>query len=218
MDIERILNHVFEKFQRCGIGTMLMERIEAIAAKNADIVCLGVGLHSGYGAAQKMYAKRGYIPDGSGVWSGSAPAEPYGMVENGDDFAFETVFSTYGKVEFLIEAKKRGYKLISNFITTRDANINIDRVAIRASKGGHDVPADKIKSRYYKAMEQLKYLFDISDELYIYDNSEQYKLAYMQKDNKSYGYVNSESEQEEWVKKYILPYKKKIISSYLNKI
>ena len=77
--------HVFEKFQRRGIGSALMDKIEAIAAEYADTVCLGVGLHSGYGTAQRMYVKRGYVPDGSGAWDGTASAEPYGMVENGDD-------------------------------------------------------------------------------------------------------------------------------------
>jgi GNAT superfamily N-acetyltransferase len=77
--------HVFKKFQRCGIGTVLMDRIEAIAAGIADSVCLGVGLHSGYGTAQRMYVKRGYVFDGSGAWNGEIPATPYGMVENGDD-------------------------------------------------------------------------------------------------------------------------------------
>ena len=76
---------VFKKFQRRGIGTVLMDKIEIIASKIADTVCLGVGLHSGYGMAQRMYVKRGYIFDGSGTWDGSSLAKPYGMVENGDD-------------------------------------------------------------------------------------------------------------------------------------
>ncbi|WP_417419328.1 hypothetical protein [Hominenteromicrobium sp.] len=42
--------------------------VEALAAETSDTVCLGVGLHSGYGAAQRMYVLRGYVPDGSGVW------------------------------------------------------------------------------------------------------------------------------------------------------
>jgi GNAT superfamily N-acetyltransferase len=77
--------HVFVKFQRRGIGAGLMDEAESAAAGMADGVCLQVGLHSGYGAAQRMYAKRGYIPDGSGVWNGNRQAEPYGLVQNGDD-------------------------------------------------------------------------------------------------------------------------------------
>lgn len=59
---------VLAKFRRNGIGTKLMDIAEQLAAEYADIVYLGVGLHSGYGSAQRMYVKRGYIPDGSGVW------------------------------------------------------------------------------------------------------------------------------------------------------
>lgn len=44
-----------------------MDAVEALAAVTSDTVCLGVGLHSGYGAAQRMYVLRGYVPDGSVV-------------------------------------------------------------------------------------------------------------------------------------------------------
>jgi len=76
--------HVFKKFQRRGIGMVLMDKVEEIASEIADTVCLGVGLHTGYGVAQRMYVKRGYVFDGSGVWDSSSPAEPYGMVKNKD--------------------------------------------------------------------------------------------------------------------------------------
>lgn len=42
-----------------------MDVAEKIAAKYADTVYLGVGLHCGYGSAQRMYVKRGYLPDGT---------------------------------------------------------------------------------------------------------------------------------------------------------
>ena len=45
-----------------------MDVAELVAGGYSDRVCLGVGLHSGYGSAQRMYVKRGYLPDGSGVW------------------------------------------------------------------------------------------------------------------------------------------------------
>ena len=50
-----------------GVGSALMDAVEALAAVTSDTVCLGVGLHSGYGAAQRMYVLRGYVPDGSVV-------------------------------------------------------------------------------------------------------------------------------------------------------
>lgn len=59
---------VLEKYRRNGVGTKLMDIAEQIASDYSDTVYLSVGLHSGYGSAQRMYVKRGYLPDGSGVW------------------------------------------------------------------------------------------------------------------------------------------------------
>ena len=60
--------NVFEPFQNQGIGNLLMEEAEKRVKLVSDKVTLGVGLHSGYGPAQRLYIKRGYIPDGTGVW------------------------------------------------------------------------------------------------------------------------------------------------------
>lgn len=76
---------VLEKYRRKGIGSRLMDVAEGIAAKYSDTVCLGVGLHSGYGAAQRMYVKRGYIPDGTGVWYADSVCPQYENCCNDDD-------------------------------------------------------------------------------------------------------------------------------------
>ncbi len=60
--------NVFEPFQNQGIGNLLLEEAEKQVRLISDKVTLGVGLHSGYGPAQILYIKRGYIPDGTGVW------------------------------------------------------------------------------------------------------------------------------------------------------
>ena len=59
---------VLQKHQRKGIGNRLMDTAEQLAAQRSHTVTLGVGLCREYGAAQRIYVKRGYIPDGSGVW------------------------------------------------------------------------------------------------------------------------------------------------------
>ena len=76
---------VLEKHRRSGIGTALMDAAEALAAARSDTVCIGVGLHSGYGSAQRMYVKRGYIPDGAGVWYRGEALAPYAACVNDDD-------------------------------------------------------------------------------------------------------------------------------------
>ncbi|MBE5777820.1 MAG: GNAT family N-acetyltransferase [Clostridiales bacterium] len=77
--------NVLKKFQRKGIGNRLMDVAEQIAGQYADIVTLGVGLCDAYGSAQRMYVKRGYIPDGSGVWYQNKQCIQYETVCTIDD-------------------------------------------------------------------------------------------------------------------------------------
>lgn len=77
---------VLEKYRRRGIGSKLMDIAEQIAGQYADTVWLGVGLHNGYGSAQRLYIKRGYIPDGTGIWYQGKPCRQYETeIENDDD-------------------------------------------------------------------------------------------------------------------------------------
>ena len=76
---------VLEKYRRRGAGTLLMDAAEALARQRSGEVCLAVGLHGGYGSAQRMYVKRGYVPDGSGAWYRDAPCAPYAPCANDDD-------------------------------------------------------------------------------------------------------------------------------------
>lgn len=77
--------NVLEKFQGHGIGTAILDAVEERALSYCDSICLGVGLHSGYGSAQRLYVKRGYIPDGSGVWYQDKPLANYADCKNDDD-------------------------------------------------------------------------------------------------------------------------------------
>uniref|UniRef100_UPI0040573EEB GNAT family N-acetyltransferase n=1 Tax=Acetatifactor sp. TaxID=1872090 RepID=UPI0040573EEB len=78
---------VLVKYRKHGIGSKLMDVAEQIASEYSDIVCLGVGMHYGYGSAQRMYVKRGYIPDGSGVWYNGMVCEQYADCCNNDELA-----------------------------------------------------------------------------------------------------------------------------------
>lgn len=86
MNIPEIVDFgVLEKYRCHGIGSLLMDVAEKIAKSRSDTVCLGVGLHSGYGSAQRIYVKRGYVPDGTGVWYQDQICVPYGNCCNSDD-------------------------------------------------------------------------------------------------------------------------------------
>lgn len=58
---------VLPEYRRRGIATCLLDQAERSARARATQVAIGVGLHPGYNAAQRLYALRGYVPDGFGV-------------------------------------------------------------------------------------------------------------------------------------------------------
>ena len=59
--------NVLKKYQRLGIGTCLMDEAESRIQKVSQVVGIGFGVTEDYGAAQILYIKRGYIPDGKGL-------------------------------------------------------------------------------------------------------------------------------------------------------
>jgi GNAT superfamily N-acetyltransferase len=75
--------NVLPRFRRRGIATAMLEIAEAEAARRSDVVAIGVGLHPGYNAAQVLYVKRGYVPDGLGVTYGDR------FVQEGETLPFD---------------------------------------------------------------------------------------------------------------------------------
>ena len=59
--------NVLPKFRRQGIATSIMNQAEETISERSDTVGIGVGLYTDYGAAQRMYVLRGYVPNGQGI-------------------------------------------------------------------------------------------------------------------------------------------------------
>lgn len=93
------------------------------------------------------------------------------LLEYKKSFTFETVMSSYDKIELLKLSKSLGYRNYLYYISTSDPSINVSRVNNRVSFKGHDVPEDKIISRYYRSLGFLKEAVKLSDRAYIFDNS-----------------------------------------------
>jgi GNAT superfamily N-acetyltransferase len=72
--------NVLPDFSKMGIASLLLDRAEKEATTKSKVVGIGVGLYAGadggYGAAQRIYVKRGYIPDGKGVTYNYEPTIP----------------------------------------------------------------------------------------------------------------------------------------------
>ena len=86
-------------------------------------------------------------------------------------FTFETVMSHPSKLEYIKQARLTGYKTYLYFVALEDPFLNIERVEARVLQNGHDVPKDKIISRYYRTMNSLLDAIRIVDKAYFFDNS-----------------------------------------------
>ncbi|WP_286344182.1 GNAT family N-acetyltransferase [Frondihabitans sucicola] len=65
--------NVLPGFRRHGLGNALLDAAEALAGTRSDVVGLGVGLLADYGPAQRIYVRRGYVPDGRGIMYDEQP-------------------------------------------------------------------------------------------------------------------------------------------------
>ena len=96
------------------------------------------------------------------------------LVKRQESFAFETVFSdpVGDKVAFLKRAAESGYTVVLCFIGIAGPDVSEDRVAMRVSQGGHDVPRDKLRSRYPRTLANLKLAIQQLPHVLIYDNDD----------------------------------------------
>ena len=61
--------NVLPQFRRRRIASRLMDVAEQLIATRSPVAGIGVGMDPDYGNAQRMYVRRGYIPDGRGLTS-----------------------------------------------------------------------------------------------------------------------------------------------------
>ncbi len=96
------------------------------------------------------------------------------LVARNQSFAFETVFSdtVREKVEFLKAATAAGYDVTLCFIGVDGPEMSDQRVAMRVSQGGHDVPEDKIIARFPRTLANLKLALAELAYVVVYDNSD----------------------------------------------
>jgi len=93
------------------------------------------------------------------------------LISQKASFTFETVMSSRDKVDLMHAARQQGYRVYLYFVATNDPAINVVRVQNRVREGGHDVPTDKIISRYHRSLALLRHAIRNSDRAYVFDNS-----------------------------------------------
>ncbi len=100
------------------------------------------------------------------------------LIGENKNFSFETTLSGLSYLNFIKNAKEKGYGITFFFVYLNSVELAIERVAIRVSKGGHKIPEDVIERRYHKGLRNFSSYAAEADDWYIYDNSgSEYELV-----------------------------------------
>lgn len=96
------------------------------------------------------------------------------LVERRESFVFETVLSDPigEKVDLLAEYASSGHEVVMIFIRIADVATSIERVSMRASQGGHDVPDEKLEARFARTQANLKRAIARLPHVLVFDNSD----------------------------------------------
>ncbi len=96
------------------------------------------------------------------------------LADRGESFIFETVLSDPigEKIDRLASYNKRGYEVVLIFIQISDAQTSIERVSMRVSQGGHDIPDEKLIARFDRTRANLQRAIACLPHVLIYDNSD----------------------------------------------
>ncbi|WP_412467923.1 zeta toxin family protein [Pedobacter sp. KLB.chiD] len=88
------------------------------------------------------------------------------------DFAIETTLTTKSYLNTIKKAKASGYQITLLFFWLNDVELAIERVKMRVSEGGHDIPEDVIRRRYKKGLQNLEQFTEVADYWLIINSSD----------------------------------------------
>lgn len=96
------------------------------------------------------------------------------LVAQRESFVMETVLSdpVGDKIAFLRDAAEDGYTVMLCFVGISGPDMSQQRVAMRLSQGGHDVPDEKLKGRYPRILANLERALRELPHVLIFDNTD----------------------------------------------
>lgn len=92
-------------------------------------------------------------------------------IRDGKDYRFETTLGGRTITRLLQDAAKAGHRLNLWFCGLDSPELHLRRVRARVSRGGHDIPEEKIRERWDESRRNLIRLLPNLHHLRVYDNS-----------------------------------------------
>lgn len=95
------------------------------------------------------------------------------LFQNQENFAFETTLASKIYKHKVNRAKASGYNTTLLFFWLKDYDLAKERVKVRVSEGGHNIPENVIERRYLNGIKNLFEIYmDIVEQTLIFDNSD----------------------------------------------
>lgn len=93
-------------------------------------------------------------------------------VRKKESFAFETTLNGKGYIKKINEWRNQGYEIIIYFLKLPSVAFAMERVKLRAAKGGHNVPEQDIRRRFERSWNNFNSLYKpLADSWIVFDTS-----------------------------------------------
>jgi predicted ABC-type ATPase len=152
-----------------GAGkTTLVEKGIIQAIVGHDLVTLNADVRT-----RELLAADPLIPDANLRAAIATDARVAACIEQHVDVLVETVLSSDKYLDDIERARTLGYQVGMIYIGLASSRDAVRRVALRQARGGHDVPPDKVVSRWSRSIAMLGRMVDKLDRLFVFDNTRQ---------------------------------------------
>lgn len=116
-----------------------------------------------------------FNPGGAALAAGRLMIERIrSFIRDRQSFAFETTCSGRSYVGLLRRCKAEGWRITLVYLWLPSVEAALDRVARRVREGGHDIPDDVVRRRYWAGLANMRGLYlPLADLAFAYDNSDE---------------------------------------------
>ncbi|MWB94395.1 zeta toxin [Flavobacterium sp. GA093] len=105
------------------------------------------------------------------------------LLEKQADFAFETTLSAKSYISIVKKAQNQGYFVTLVFFWLNSIELAKQRVLVRVSEGGHNIPEDIIERRYHRGIKNLFEIYlDKCNNVMLFDNSNKLPVLILEKE------------------------------------
>lgn len=105
------------------------------------------------------------------------------LLQKESDFAFETTLSAKSYISIVKKAQTEGYFVTLVFFWLNSIELAKQRVSIRVSEGGHNIPEDVIERRYTRGIKNFfKIYLNACNNVMLFDNSNKSPVLVLEKE------------------------------------